>query len=84
MTTVSPRVLAARVDDLIEGVIEAARDHHRPARNLALPLQRPAIPANPDPRAPYGLRGHGGPPTLSATEHIIRVPVPPEDIIRSC
>lgn len=47
---------------------------------------------NPDPAAPYGLRGAGEPPTLSATPAIAaavrdatglplsRVPIRPEDI----
>lgn len=67
---------------------------------LDTPPQRLEILENPDPHAPYGLRGAGEPPTLSSTPaiaaairdacrkqggtgHITRVPVRPEDIIRS-
>jgi xanthine dehydrogenase D subunit len=68
---------------------------------LDTPTQRLDILENPDPHAPYGLRGAGEPPTLSSTPAVvsairnackaaggtgslIRVPVRPEDIIRSC
>ena len=68
---------------------------------LDTPTQRLDILENPDPHAPYGLRGAGEPPTLSSTPavvsairnacraaggtgNLIRVPVRPEDIIRSC
>lgn len=67
---------------------------------LDTPPQRLEILENPDPHAPYGLRGAGEPPTLSSTPaiaaairdacrrgggtgNITRVPVRPEDIIRS-
>ncbi|MBY8858503.1 molybdopterin-dependent oxidoreductase [Nocardia sp. CA2R105] len=68
---------------------------------LDTPTQRLDILENPDPHAPYGLRGAGEPPTLSSTPAVVsairnackaaggtgnlsRVPVRPEDIIRSC
>ncbi|MGV9676671.1 molybdopterin cofactor-binding domain-containing protein [Nocardia sp. NPDC003482] len=38
---------------------------------LDTPAQRLEILENPDPRAPYGLRGAGEPPTLSATPAIV-------------
>ncbi|WP_174562478.1 xanthine dehydrogenase family protein molybdopterin-binding subunit [Nocardia acidivorans] len=67
---------------------------------LDTPPQRLEILENPDPHAPYGLRGAGEPPTLSSTPaiaaairdacrkqggtgNLTRVPVRPEDIIRS-
>ncbi|WP_174557067.1 xanthine dehydrogenase family protein molybdopterin-binding subunit [Nocardia jejuensis] len=67
---------------------------------LDTPPQKLEILENPDPHAPYGLRGAGEPPTLSSTPAVVaairdacaqrggtgyinRVPVRPEDIIRS-
>lgn len=59
---------------------------------LDMPPMRLEILENPDPRAPYGLRGAGEPPTLSSTPAIAaairaalgrdltRVPISPEDI----
>jgi CO/xanthine dehydrogenase Mo-binding subunit len=59
---------------------------------LDMPPMRMEILENPDPRAPYGLRGAGEPPTLSSTPAIAaairaalgrdltRVPIGPEDI----
>jgi len=59
---------------------------------LDMPPMRIEILENPDPRAPYGLRGAGEPPTLSSTPAIAaairaalgrdltRVPIAPEDI----
>ncbi|KAB2343455.1 molybdopterin-dependent oxidoreductase [Actinomadura rudentiformis] len=61
---------------------------------LDMPPMRLDILENPDPKAPYGLRGAGEPPTLSSTPAIVaairdatgraltRVPVRPEHIIR--
>ncbi|MFG1999093.1 xanthine dehydrogenase family protein molybdopterin-binding subunit [Spirillospora sp. NPDC048911] len=60
---------------------------------LDMPPMRLDILENPDPHAPYGLRGAGEPPTLSSTPAIVaairdatgkaltRVPVRPEHII---
>lgn len=64
---------------------------------LPTTLDVPPMPVelveNPDPRAPYGLRGAGEPPTLSATPAIVaalrsatglaltNIPVTPEDLI---
>ncbi|TCP56939.1 xanthine dehydrogenase molybdenum binding subunit apoprotein [Tamaricihabitans halophyticus] len=62
---------------------------------LDMPPMRLDILENPDPHAPYGLRGAGEPPTLSSTPAIAaairdatglpltRVPIGPEDIIHS-
>jgi xanthine dehydrogenase D subunit len=59
---------------------------------LDMPPMRLEILENPDPRAPYGLRGAGEPPTLSSTpavaaairaaldRDLTRVPITPEDI----
>ncbi len=59
---------------------------------LDMPPMRLAVLEYPDPHAPYGLRGVGEPPTISATPAIVaairaatgrpltRVPVRPEDI----
>jgi CO/xanthine dehydrogenase Mo-binding subunit len=59
---------------------------------LDMPPMRMSILENPDPRAPYGLRGTGEPPTLSSTPAIAaairaalgrdltRVPIGPEEI----
>ncbi|MCW2897859.1 MAG: xanthine dehydrogenase subunit [Streptosporangiaceae bacterium] len=59
---------------------------------LDMPPMRTQILENPDPHAPYGLRGAGEPPTLSSTPAIVaavrdatgrpltRIPVRPEDI----
>lgn len=59
---------------------------------LDMPPMRLEILENPDPRAPYGLRGAGEPPTLSSTpavaaairaalgRDLTRVPIAPEDI----
>jgi CO/xanthine dehydrogenase Mo-binding subunit len=61
---------------------------------LDMPPMRLDILENPDPEAPYGLRGAGEPPTLSSTPAIVaairnatgrpltRVPVRPEHIVR--
>ncbi|MCO5995327.1 molybdopterin cofactor-binding domain-containing protein [Actinoallomurus rhizosphaericola] len=61
---------------------------------LDTPPQRLEILERPDPRAPYGLRGAGEPPTLSSTPAIVaavraatgrplnRVPIRPEDLCR--
>jgi CO/xanthine dehydrogenase Mo-binding subunit len=60
---------------------------------LDMPPMRLEILENPDPHAPYGLRGAGEPPTLSSTPAIVaairdacglpltRVPVRPEHIL---
>jgi xanthine dehydrogenase D subunit len=60
---------------------------------LDMPPMSLEILENPDPHAPYGLRGAGEPPTLSSTPAIVaairdacgapltRVPVRPEDIL---
>ena len=60
---------------------------------LDMPPMRLEILENPDPNAPYGLRGAGEPPTLSSTPAIVaairdatgkaltRVPVRPEHIV---
>ncbi|WP_174550949.1 xanthine dehydrogenase subunit D [Actinomadura macra] len=62
---------------------------------LDMPPMRLDILQNPDPEAPYGLRGAGEPPTLSSTPAIVaavrdatgqaltRVPVRPEHITRT-
>ncbi|MEZ0075829.1 molybdopterin cofactor-binding domain-containing protein [Planotetraspora sp. GP83] len=59
---------------------------------LDMPPMRLSILENPDPHAPYGLRGAGEPPTLSSTPAVAaavraatglelpRVPIRPEDI----
>ncbi|GAA0824561.1 molybdopterin cofactor-binding domain-containing protein [Streptosporangium amethystogenes subsp. fukuiense] len=59
---------------------------------LDMPPMRVSIMENPDPHAPYGLRGAGEPPTLSATPAVAaavraatglplpRVPIRPHDI----
>ncbi|MFF4778451.1 molybdopterin cofactor-binding domain-containing protein [Microtetraspora fusca] len=59
---------------------------------LDMPPMRLSILENPDPNAPYGLRGAGEPPTLSSTPAVAaavraatglalpRVPIRPEDI----
>ncbi len=59
---------------------------------LDMPPMRIEILENPDPRAPYGLRGAGEPPTLSSTpavaaairaalgRDLTKVPIGPEDI----
>jgi CO/xanthine dehydrogenase Mo-binding subunit len=59
-----------------------------------MPPMRLEILENPDPEAPYGLRGAGEPPTLSSTPAIVaavrdatgrpltRVPVRPEHIVQ--
>jgi CO/xanthine dehydrogenase Mo-binding subunit len=59
---------------------------------LDMPPMRMEILENPDPRAPYGLRGAGEPPTLSSTpavaaairaaigRDLTKVPIGPEDI----
>ncbi|TMQ97450.1 xanthine dehydrogenase subunit D [Actinomadura soli] len=61
---------------------------------LDMPPMRLDILENPDPEAPYGLRGAGEPPTLSSTPAIVaairaatrralaRVPVRPEHIVQ--
>ncbi|WP_433477659.1 xanthine dehydrogenase subunit D [Spirillospora sp. CA-142024] len=61
---------------------------------LDMPPMRLEILENPDPEAPYGLRGAGEPPTLSSTPAIVaairdatgrpltRVPVRPEHIVQ--
>ncbi|WP_207929075.1 xanthine dehydrogenase subunit D [Actinomadura sp. 6K520] len=61
---------------------------------LDMPPMRLDILENPDPAAPYGLRGAGEPPTLSSTPAVVaairdatgkalnRVPVRPEHIVR--
>lgn len=61
---------------------------------LDMPPMRLSILENPDPHAPYGLRGAGEPPTLSSTPAVAaavraatglpltRVPIRPEDIAR--
>jgi CO/xanthine dehydrogenase Mo-binding subunit len=60
---------------------------------LDMPPMKVSILENPDPAAPYGLRGAGEPPTLSSTPAIVaavraatgkplsRVPVRPQDIV---
>ncbi|WP_174567348.1 xanthine dehydrogenase family protein molybdopterin-binding subunit [Actinomadura kijaniata] len=60
---------------------------------LDMPPMRLDILENPDPKAPYGLRGAGEPPTLSSTPAVVaairdatgkaltRVPVRPEHIV---
>ncbi|MET9340970.1 MULTISPECIES: xanthine dehydrogenase family protein molybdopterin-binding subunit [unclassified Nonomuraea] len=60
---------------------------------LDMPPMQTSIKENPDPAAPYGLRGAGEPPTLSSTPAIVaavrdatgvaltRVPVRPEHIV---
>ncbi|MET8143668.1 molybdopterin cofactor-binding domain-containing protein [Sphaerisporangium sp. NPDC005288] len=62
---------------------------------LDMPPMKLSILENPDPAAPYGLRGAGEPPTLSSTPAIVaavraatglplsRVPIRPEDIALS-
>ncbi|GII60115.1 carbon-monoxide dehydrogenase large subunit [Sphaerisporangium krabiense] len=62
---------------------------------LDMPPMRLSILENPDPHAPYGLRGAGEPPTLSSTPAIVaavraatglplpRVPIRPHDIALS-
>ncbi|GAA3426690.1 xanthine dehydrogenase subunit D [Streptosporangium nondiastaticum] len=59
---------------------------------LDMPPMRVSVLANPDPHAPYGLRGAGEPPTLSSTPAVAaavraatglrlpRVPIRPHDI----
>lgn len=59
---------------------------------LDMPPMRLSVLENPDPHAPYGLRGAGEPPTLSSTPAVVaavraatgldlsRVPIRPEDI----
>ncbi|MFF5212629.1 xanthine dehydrogenase family protein molybdopterin-binding subunit [Streptosporangium sp. NPDC000396] len=62
---------------------------------LDMPPMRVSILENPDPHAPYGLRGAGEPPTLSSTPAVVaavraatglplsRVPIRPHDIALS-
>jgi CO/xanthine dehydrogenase Mo-binding subunit len=62
---------------------------------LDMPPMRMEILENPDPRAPYGLRGAGEPPTLSSTpavaaairaalgRDLTKVPIGPEDITQT-
>ncbi len=63
---------------------------------LDMPPMRLSVLENPDPHAPYGLRGAGEPPTLSSTPAVAaavraatglalpRVPIRPDDIALAC